>query len=85
MLGTVLDRREALNITHYELFSLRDADSGSTQPTGTFGLVTDTHVPSPPSPLTATPSKGVERYAPRLAPYWPPGPLPKTASPAADP
>lgn len=47
MINTVLALREPLNITHYELFSLRDADSASTQPTGTLGLVTDTYHPKP--------------------------------------
>ncbi|RKT55460.1 hypothetical protein [Saccharothrix australiensis] len=47
MIDAVLDRREALNVTHYELFSLRDADSGSPEPTGTLGLVTDTYRPKP--------------------------------------
>lgn len=47
MLGTILACREALNITQYELFSLRDADSGSTQPTGTLGIVTESYRPKP--------------------------------------
>ncbi|WP_433343837.1 hypothetical protein [Micromonospora sp. CA-111912] len=47
MLGVILARREALNITQYEMFSLRDADSGSDQPTGTLGIVTDTYRPKP--------------------------------------
>ncbi|MEV6909151.1 GNAT family N-acetyltransferase [Amycolatopsis sp. NPDC051071] len=45
MLGTILACRESLNITHYELFSLRDADSASDQPTGTLGITTDTYRP----------------------------------------
>lgn len=45
MLGTILACRESLNITHYELFSLRDADSASTQPFGTLGIATDTYQP----------------------------------------
>ncbi|MFB4307171.1 hypothetical protein [Actinomadura sp. GTD37] len=45
MIGAILDRRESLNITQYELFGLRDADSDSTQPTGTLGIVTDTYRP----------------------------------------
>ncbi|MEH1166823.1 hypothetical protein V6V47_15705 [Micromonospora sp. CPCC 205539] len=47
MLRTILACRESLNITQYELFSLRDADSGSDQPTGTLGIVTDTYRPKP--------------------------------------
>jgi hypothetical protein len=47
MLDAILAARESLNITQYELFSLRDADSGSDQPTGTLGLVTDTYQPKP--------------------------------------
>ncbi|MFD8499228.1 hypothetical protein [Amycolatopsis sp. NPDC059657] len=43
MLGAILDSRESLNITHYELFSLRDADSTSPEPLGSLGLVTDTY------------------------------------------
>ncbi|WP_460915705.1 hypothetical protein [Plantactinospora veratri] len=47
MLGVILAEQESLNITQYELFSLRDADSGSTEPTGTLGIVTDTYRPKP--------------------------------------
>jgi hypothetical protein len=47
MLDTILGLRESLNITQYELFSLRDADSGSAEPMGTFGLVTETYRPKP--------------------------------------
>ncbi len=47
MLGAILACRESLNIAQYELFSLRDADSGSTQPTGSLGIVTDTYRPKP--------------------------------------
>ncbi|MCI4061186.1 hypothetical protein MRQ36_00800 [Micromonospora sp. R77] len=47
MLGVILAEQETLNITHYELFSLRDGDSGSTEPTGTLGLLTDTYRPKP--------------------------------------
>ncbi|SDY06134.1 hypothetical protein SAMN05421504_104382 [Amycolatopsis xylanica] len=43
MLGAIVADRESLNITHYELFSLRDADSASSEPTGSLGLVTDTY------------------------------------------
>ncbi|SCF47172.1 hypothetical protein GA0070216_12162 [Micromonospora matsumotoense] len=47
MLGVILTEQESLNITHYELFSLRDADSSSTEPIGTLGIVTDTYRPKP--------------------------------------
>ncbi|MEV4764863.1 hypothetical protein AB0J89_19815 [Micromonospora chokoriensis] len=47
MLGVILTEQESLNITHYELFSLRDADSNSTEPTATLGIVTDTYRPKP--------------------------------------
>ncbi|HWS38786.1 MAG TPA: hypothetical protein VN408_39365 [Actinoplanes sp.] len=43
MIGTVLDRSTAANITRYELFSLRDADSGSAEALGGLGLVSDTY------------------------------------------
>ncbi len=45
MLGAILAARETLNITQYELFSLRDADTGSAQPVGTLGITTDTYRP----------------------------------------
>ncbi len=47
MLDTILALEESRNIAQYELFSLRDADSASTEPTGTLGLVTDTYRPKP--------------------------------------
>ncbi|MEK8107200.1 PadR family transcriptional regulator [Micromonospora sp. M12] len=47
MLGVILSEQSGLHITHYELFSLRDADSSSTEPTGTLGIVTDTYRPKP--------------------------------------
>ncbi|CAL9417004.1 hypothetical protein SUDANB95_01767 [Actinosynnema sp. ALI-1.44] len=47
MLHTILDNAEDLDITHYEQFSLRDADSASPEPVGTLGLVTDTYEPKP--------------------------------------
>ncbi|MEV6371423.1 hypothetical protein AB0L86_31530 [Micromonospora musae] len=47
MLGAILAAAESLNIAQYELFGLRDADSDSTQPTGTLGIVTDTYRPKP--------------------------------------
>ncbi len=47
MIGAVLAHAEPLNIAQYELFSLRDADSASAEPTGTLGIVTDTYRPKP--------------------------------------
>ncbi len=47
MLGTILALQKTRNITHYELFSLRDADSASSEPTGSLGLVTDAYRPKP--------------------------------------
>ncbi|GGN51412.1 hypothetical protein FHR83_009289 [Actinoplanes campanulatus] len=43
MIHTILDQRTTANITVYELFGLRDADSDSTEPLGSLGLVTDTY------------------------------------------
>ncbi len=45
MINTILALCKPLNITHYELFSLRDADTGSTEPTGTLGITTDNYRP----------------------------------------
>jgi hypothetical protein len=39
----VLAHSAALNVTQFELFSLRDADSSSPEPLGSLGLVTDTY------------------------------------------
>ncbi|MEU4804187.1 hypothetical protein [Actinosynnema sp. NPDC023587] len=47
MIGAVLALRAPLNIAQYELFSLRDADSGTSAPLGSLGLVTDTYEPKP--------------------------------------
>ncbi|MFI9814974.1 glycoside hydrolase 5 family protein [Saccharothrix variisporea] len=47
MLNTILANADRLDITHCELFSLRDADSGSSEAVGTLGLVTDTYEPKP--------------------------------------
>ncbi|MFC7546940.1 hypothetical protein [Plantactinospora sp. GCM10030261] len=47
MLDAILAQQQPLNITQYELFSLRDADSAATEPTGTLGIVTDTYRPKP--------------------------------------
>ncbi|MGW0436043.1 hypothetical protein ACWDV4_26290 [Micromonospora sp. NPDC003197] len=47
MLDAILACQRSLNITQYELFSLRDADSNSTEPTGSLGIVTDTYQPKP--------------------------------------
>jgi len=47
VLGAVLDERRALNISAYEVFSLRDADSGNPDMFHQFGLMTDTYAPKP--------------------------------------
>lgn len=47
MINSILALCKPLNITHYELFSLWDADSGSTEPSGTLGIVSDTYRPKP--------------------------------------
>jgi hypothetical protein len=43
MIHTILEHRVSANVTQYELFSLRDADSSSPEPLGSLGLVTDTY------------------------------------------
>ncbi|MGK5679329.1 hypothetical protein [Actinoplanes sp. URMC 104] len=43
MIRTILDLRSSANITQYELFGLRDADSGSQSPLASLGLVSDTY------------------------------------------
>ena len=43
MIHTILEHRVSMNIAQYELFSLRDAHSGSPEPLGSLGLVTDTY------------------------------------------
>ncbi|MGN2639408.1 hypothetical protein ACTD5D_25230 [Nocardia takedensis] len=47
MWRAILSAADALNVTRYELFGLRDADSASDQPVGTLGLVTDAYRPKP--------------------------------------
>ncbi|MBW4721976.1 hypothetical protein [Saccharothrix obliqua] len=47
MVTTTLELAEELNITQYELFSLRDADSASLDPIGSLGLVTDAYERKP--------------------------------------
>jgi hypothetical protein len=47
MLEAILACAESLNVRQYELFSLRDADSGAAEPTGSLGIVTDTYRPKP--------------------------------------
>ncbi|MEV0675562.1 hypothetical protein AB0I60_03470 [Actinosynnema sp. NPDC050436] len=47
MIGAVLGLRGELNIAQYELFGLRDADSTTSEPVGSLGLVTDTYEPKP--------------------------------------
>ncbi|MFD5632161.1 hypothetical protein [Streptomyces sp. NPDC127072] len=54
MLGAVLRAEKTLNIAQYELFSLRDADSSSGEPTGTLGIVTDTYRAKPAFDLYRT-------------------------------
>jgi len=43
MIHTILEHQTSANITQYELFGLRDADSSSTEPLGSLGIVTDTY------------------------------------------
>ncbi len=45
MITTILAHSASLNVTHYEMFSLRDADSSSPEPLGSLGLVTDSYEP----------------------------------------
>lgn len=47
VIETVLDARDELNIAAYELFSLRDADSGNPDLFHQFGIMTDAYVPKP--------------------------------------
>ncbi|MGW1814017.1 hypothetical protein ACWCQM_10715 [Streptomyces sp. NPDC002125] len=47
MLEAICSSESTLNVTQCELFSLRDADSGSDQPTGTLGIVTDNYQTKP--------------------------------------
>ncbi len=43
----VYARRHELNVTHWELFSLRDADSSQDDPFHQFGVVRDDYTPKP--------------------------------------
>ena len=47
MVRTVYELRGRLNITHYELFSLRDADTANPDPNHQFGLLRDDYSPKP--------------------------------------
>ena len=47
VLETVLELKEQLHIGAYELFSLRDADSGNPDLFHQFGIMTDAYVPKP--------------------------------------
>ena len=44
---TVHQLRLALNITHYQLFALRDADTGNPDPYGQFGIMRDDYSAKP--------------------------------------
>ena len=47
MLRAVHARRHELNVTHWELFALRDADSTRANPFHQFGIVRDDYSPKP--------------------------------------
>ncbi|NJP94352.1 hypothetical protein HCN51_33770 [Nonomuraea sp. FMUSA5-5] len=47
MIRTVAACAARLNVTHYELFGLRDADSGRDEPTARLGLTTSDYRPKP--------------------------------------
>ena len=47
VIRTISDLREGLNITHYELFGLRDADSSNEKLFYQFGIVQDDYTPKP--------------------------------------
>jgi hypothetical protein len=47
VLRAVHDRRRELNVTHWELFALRDADSTRVNPFHQFGIVRDDYSPKP--------------------------------------
>jgi hypothetical protein len=47
VLRAVHARRHELNITHWELFTLRDADSNQDSPFHRFGIVRDDYTPKP--------------------------------------
>ena len=45
MIESVLEQKDELNIAAYELFSLRDADSGNPDMFHQFGIMTDAYLP----------------------------------------
>jgi hypothetical protein len=47
MVRTVYRLRGALNITHYQLFALRDADTGNPDVLRQFGIMRDDYSPKP--------------------------------------
>lgn len=47
VLRAVHARRQEMNITHWELFALRDADSSKNDPFHQFGIVHDDYTPKP--------------------------------------
>jgi hypothetical protein len=47
MVQTVYELRAKLNITHYELFALRDADTANPDPNHQFGILRDDYSPKP--------------------------------------
>ena len=47
MVQTAYELRSQLNITHYELFSLRDADTANPDPNHQFGILRDDYSPKP--------------------------------------
>lgn len=47
VIRTIYDLREEFNITHYELFSLRDADSSNDNFFYQFGILRDDYTPKP--------------------------------------
>jgi hypothetical protein len=47
VLRAVHARRHELNVTHWELFALRDADSARANPFHRFGIVRDDYSPKP--------------------------------------
>ncbi|WP_406230817.1 hypothetical protein [Nocardia sp. NBC_01009] len=54
MLETIIDAAPVHNITHYELFGLRDADSAAPEPTNQLGITTDDYRPKPAFTLYQT-------------------------------
>jgi hypothetical protein len=47
MVRTVYELRGRFNVTHYELFSLRDADTANPEPNHQFGILRDDYSPKP--------------------------------------